>query len=98
MAVGSMSCLCLTRLPNKSRMFPGPREAVHNHNPVGPDSPIHIRENMKLTEFTKLLILVLILTVGAQGCRKRPGSITPLPGRAGSNVPGADNAPPLTGN
>jgi peptidoglycan-associated lipoprotein len=53
---------------------------------------------MKLTEFTKLLILVLILTVGAEGCRKRPGSITPLPGRAGSNVPGADNAPPLTGN
>ena len=36
---GPMSCLCLTCLPNKSRMFPGPREVVHNHNPVGLDSP-----------------------------------------------------------
>jgi len=36
---GTTSCLCLTRLLNKSRMFPGPREVVHNHNPVGLDSP-----------------------------------------------------------
>jgi peptidoglycan-associated lipoprotein len=53
---------------------------------------------MKLTDFTKLLMLGLILTVAAVGCRKRPGSITPLPGRTGSNVPEATPANPLAGN
>lgn len=50
---------------------------------------------MKLTNFSKLLVLGLIITVAASGCRKRPGQITPLPGRTGSNVPEANNAPPL---
>jgi len=51
---------------------------------------------MKLTDFTTLLVLGLSLTVAAPGCRKRPGQITPLPGRTGSNVPDANTAPPLT--
>ncbi len=50
---------------------------------------------MKLTKFSKLLVLGLVLTVAASGCRKRPGQITPLPGKTGSNVPEANNAPPL---
>jgi peptidoglycan-associated lipoprotein len=53
---------------------------------------------MKLTDFTKLLMLGLILTVAASGCHKRPGTITPLPGRAGSSVPEATPATPLAGN
>ncbi len=53
---------------------------------------------MKLTHFTKLLVLGLILTVAAVGCRKRPGSITPLPGRTGSNVSEATPAPPINDN
>jgi peptidoglycan-associated lipoprotein len=53
---------------------------------------------MKLNDFTKLLALGLILTVAATtGCRKRPGTITPLPGRTGSNVPEATPATPLSG-
>lgn len=50
---------------------------------------------MKLTDFTKVLVLALIVTVAAAGCRKRPGQITPLPGRTGSNVSEATPAPPI---
>jgi peptidoglycan-associated lipoprotein len=50
---------------------------------------------MKLTDFTKLMVLGLILTLGASGCRKHPGQITPLPGRTGNSVPEATTAPPL---
>jgi peptidoglycan-associated lipoprotein len=53
---------------------------------------------MKLNVFTKLLVLGLICTVGATACRKRPGPITPLPGRTGGNVPEASAANPLSGN
>jgi len=51
---------------------------------------------MKLTDFTKLLVLGLFLTLAASGCKKHPGQITPLPGRTGSNVPEATAAPALT--
>jgi len=50
---------------------------------------------MKLTHFTKLLVLGLIVTVAASGCRKKPGQITPLPGSRAGNVPDASNAPAL---
>ncbi|HLH52527.1 MAG TPA: OmpA family protein [Verrucomicrobiae bacterium] len=42
---------------------------------------------MKLTAINKLLVLALILSVAGTGCRKRPGSITRLPGHVGNNVP-----------
>lgn len=51
---------------------------------------------MKLTDFTKLLALALILALSTSACRKRPGQITPLPGRTGSNVSEATPAPPIT--
>jgi peptidoglycan-associated lipoprotein len=50
---------------------------------------------MKLNDFTKLLVLALILTVAGAGCRKKPGPITPLPGRTGGNVPEATPATPM---
>jgi peptidoglycan-associated lipoprotein len=50
---------------------------------------------MKLTDFAKLLVLGLVLTVAASGCRKKPGQITPLPGSRAGNVPDASNAPAL---
>ena len=53
---------------------------------------------MKLTAFTKLLVLALVMTVAASGCRKRPGSITPLPGHVGTTVPESNPNPPLTSN
>jgi peptidoglycan-associated lipoprotein len=53
---------------------------------------------MKLTDFTKLLALGLVLTVAAAGCKKRPGQITPLPGSRSGAVAEANPAPPLSGN
>jgi peptidoglycan-associated lipoprotein len=53
---------------------------------------------MKLTDFTKLLLVAVILTVAATGCRKRPGTITPLPGRYAGNVPEAGPGPALPGS
>jgi peptidoglycan-associated lipoprotein len=53
---------------------------------------------MKLTDFTKLLVLGLVLTVASSGCRKRPGQITPLPGRTPNNVSEANPAPPINDN
>lgn len=50
---------------------------------------------MKLTDFTKLLVLGLVVTVAASGCRKKPGQITPLPGPLAGNVPEATPAPGL---
>jgi peptidoglycan-associated lipoprotein len=47
---------------------------------------------MKLTKFTSLVLLGLIVTVAASGCRKRPTPLTTLPGsRAGqpADVPAA---------
>ena len=49
--------------------------------------------NMKLTKFANLLVLGLVLTVAAAGCRKKPVGVTPLPpgARAGAvpEMPGA---------
>ena len=53
---------------------------------------------MKLSVFTKLLVLGLILAVAGPGCRKKPGQITPLPGRYGSNVTEPNPAPPINPN
>jgi peptidoglycan-associated lipoprotein len=52
---------------------------------------------MKLTDFTKLLTLALTIAVATPGCHKRPGAITPLPGKAGTTVPEASPATPLAG-
>ena len=38
---------------------------------------------MKRTKFFNLLVIGLALTCVVAGCKKNPGSITPLPGRAG---------------
>jgi len=35
---------------------------------------------MKLTQFTKLLLVALTLTIAALGCRKKPVNVTDLPG------------------
>jgi peptidoglycan-associated lipoprotein len=44
-------------------------------------------KKMKLTQFTSLLILGLVLAVAGSGCRKRPTALTPLPG-ARTGTPG----------
>jgi len=58
---------------------------------------------MKLNKFTNLLVIGLVLTVAASGCRKKPVGVTTLPGAAAGNPsnmgPGGEikPAPPLTG-
>ncbi len=41
---------------------------------------------MKLTRFTNLLVLGLVLTMAAMGCRKHPSGVTPLPGSHAGNT------------
>jgi len=36
---------------------------------------------MKAIKFTSLLVMVLALTIGATGCKKKPVGVTPIPGR-----------------
>src|SRR6202023_1154749 len=69
--------LCLTCLRNKSRMLAEFREATRAiHSPVGPDSlPKPKKNEMKLTKISNLLMLGLVLTFTALGCKKKP---TPL--------------------
>ncbi|HYG36261.1 MAG TPA: OmpA family protein, partial [Clostridia bacterium] len=52
---------------------------------------------MKLTKFTNLLVLGLLLTVAVSGCKKKPGAITPLPAGARAGVTDLETSPPLTG-
>jgi peptidoglycan-associated lipoprotein len=51
---------------------------------------------MKLTKFTTLLVLGLVLTMAASGCRKKPVGVTPLPGARMGKVATEDSTKPLT--
>jgi peptidoglycan-associated lipoprotein len=42
--------------------------------------------NMKLNKFANLLVIGLVLTIAASGCRKKPVNPTPLPGARTGNV------------
>jgi len=54
---------------------------------------------MKLTDFTKLLLLALIVTLASTGCRKKPGTITPLPNHGLEGPPpDAERGKPLGTN
>ena len=50
---------------------------------------------MKLTKFTYLLVLGLILSVAASGCRKKPGYMTRLPGEKAGTVGEPPAGPPM---
>ncbi len=51
---------------------------------------------MKLTKFTNLVLLGLIVTVAVSGCRKRPTPLTVLPGSKFGNVPDVPPSPPIS--
>lgn len=70
-------------------MFPEFREVIRSRNPVGLDSRPYERHRMKLTKFTNLLVLGIVLTVAVVGCKKKPYGVTPLPG----SRPGAITGP-----
>ena len=50
---------------------------------------------MKRMKYFNLLVIGLALTCAVVGCKKRPGSITPLPGRAGTVPEGPGPTEPL---
>jgi len=58
--------------------------------------------NMKLNKFTSLLVIGLIASVAATGCRKKPVGVTDLPGSrtgtkvvAGPDMPGGNQIKPV---
>jgi peptidoglycan-associated lipoprotein len=51
---------------------------------------------MKLTDFTKLLLVALIITLASTACRKKPGTITPLHNGMTGNPTDTTPALPLT--
>ena len=60
-------------------------------------------EYMKLNKFANLLVIGLVLTIAASGCRKKPVNTTNLPGPRTGNVGDSDRAkligsgePPIT--
>jgi peptidoglycan-associated lipoprotein len=44
-------------------------------------------KTMKLTKYATLLVIALVMTVAASGCKKKPTGVTPLPNPRASNVP-----------
>ncbi len=50
---------------------------------------------MKLTKFTNLLVIGVVLCVAASGCRKKPVGVTPLPGAKAGAPAEAGAAPPI---
>jgi peptidoglycan-associated lipoprotein len=61
-------------------------------------------KKMKLNKFANLLVIGLVLTVAASGCRKKPVNVTELPGARRGSIsdtgPGGviQPAPPMTTN
>jgi len=51
---------------------------------------------MKLTRFANLLVLGMVLTLAAAGCRKRPGYVTNIP-PGQTEIPDVPAGPPLAG-
>jgi len=41
------------------------------------------KKTMKAIKFANLLVIALVLTVAAVGCKKKPTNVTPLPGQPG---------------
>ncbi len=51
---------------------------------------------MKVTKFTNLLVLGMVLTIAASGCRKKPGYVTNIPPGKTEAPSDLSSAPPLT--
>jgi peptidoglycan-associated lipoprotein len=51
---------------------------------------------MKVSKFSTLLLIGLIVTISFAGCRKKPGFLTPLPGSRAGQVPEPESAGPIS--
>jgi peptidoglycan-associated lipoprotein len=79
-------------------MFNKLQEAVPS--PVGPNDTFLFRITMKYPKLLNLLVVVLALSLGVVGCKKKPVAPTPIPGMTGKpigndNPSGINQAPPL---
>src|SRR6185369_1027370 len=76
-------------------MFNKLQEAVPS--PVGPNEAVLFRITMKYAKLLNLLVVVLALSLGVVGCKKKPVGTTPIPGMTG-NIHGTnDTSGRLTG-
>ena len=76
-------------------MFNKLQEAVPS--PVGPNEAVLFRITMKYAKLLNLLVVVLALSLGVVGCKKKPVGTTPIPGMTG-NIQGTnDTSGRLTG-
>ena len=76
-------------------MFNKLQEAVPS--PVGPNETFLLRITMKYAKLLNLLVVVLALSFGVVGCKKKPIGPTPIPGMTG-NIRGTnDTSGPLPG-
>jgi peptidoglycan-associated lipoprotein len=51
---------------------------------------------MKLTRFTCLIVVGLLLSIAASGCRKKPVGVSNIPNQALAHVPDMDTMPPIS--
>ena len=70
-------------------MFNKLQEAVPS--PVGPDETFLFRITMKYPKLLNLLVVVLALSLGVVGCKKKPTGVTTIPGVKGN--PGQTGEP-----
>jgi peptidoglycan-associated lipoprotein len=81
-------------------MFPEFREVIHN--PVGRNKNALPKKDQKMnaSKLTYFVAIGLALTFVATGCRKKPGTVTPLPGQriggVGDGGPALPPGPPVT--
>jgi len=76
-------------------MFNKLQEAVPS--PVGPNETFLLRITMKYAKLLNLLMVVLALSLGVVGCKKKPVGVTPIAGMTG-NIRGTnDTSPFITG-
>jgi peptidoglycan-associated lipoprotein len=76
-------------------MFNKLQEAVPR--PVGPNETFLLRITMKYAKLLNLLLVVLAVSLGAGGCKKKPVGVTPIAGMTG-NIRGTnDTSGPLPG-
>src|SRR5947207_10615996 len=76
-------------------MFNKLQEAVPS--PVGPDETFLFRITMKYPKLLNLLVVVLALSLGVVGCKKKPVGVTPITGMTGNIRGSNDTSGPVTG-
>jgi len=76
-------------------MFNKLQEAVPS--PVGPNDTFLFRITMKYPKLLNLLVVVLALSLGVVGCKKKPVGVTTIPGMTGNVRDSNTTSGPATG-